>query len=59
MYKVASGDEQRILPATRRLREVLSVSGNPHIGPIVGTGVVPRFVGLLAYDHNCTLQVSQ
>ena len=54
---VMTNDEQSQLESTTQFRKLLSIERNPPIQTVIDTGVVPRFVHFLGYDHNPPLQV--
>ena len=54
---VMTNDEQSQLESTTQFRKLLSIERNPPIQAVIDTGVVPRFVHFLGYEHNPPLQV--
>jgi hypothetical protein len=53
---VMSADSAAHLECTTHFRKLLSIERNPPIQDVINTGVVPRLVEFLSYDHNPPLQ---
>jgi len=53
---VMSNDPQAQVEATTHFRKLLSIERNPPIQEVIDSGVVPRFVQLLTYNHMPHLQ---
>lgn len=53
---IHDNDGTRQLEAVTEFRKLLSIEKNPPIQQVIDTGVVPRLVQMLTFQHNMTLQ---